>query len=94
MRGYTLHERRLRDTGLRDVEDAVALLAKTLTNRALVGDEGRAVLDVVRRYARSWRLLLAYDEQRLASAPAKPAPPAAGPTLAEARTVVTARRGN
>lgn len=31
------------------MEEAVGLLAKTLTQYALVTDEGRAVLDVVRR---------------------------------------------
>lgn len=40
-----------------------SVVAKNATH-ALVSDEGQAVLDVVQRYARSWRLLLAYDEQR------------------------------
>ncbi len=50
LRGYTLHERRLRERGLGEVEQAVGLLARTLTTHALVTDEGRAVLDVVQRY--------------------------------------------
>ncbi len=61
LRGYTLNERRLGE-----IEQAVGLLARTLTTHALVTDEGRAVLDVVQRYTRSWRLLLEYDEERLA----------------------------
>lgn len=31
----------------------------------MIGDEGRAVLDVVSNYAKSWTLLLKYDEQQL-----------------------------
>ena len=61
LRGYTLNERRLGE-----IEQAVGLLARTLTTHALVTDEGRAVLDVVQRYTQSWRLLLEYDEERLA----------------------------
>jgi prophage maintenance system killer protein len=34
----------------------------------LVSDDGQAVLEVVQRYSRAWRWLLAYDEDRLASA--------------------------
>jgi prophage maintenance system killer protein len=92
LRGYTLHERRLRETGFKDVEEAVALLARTLTNRALVSDEGRAVLDVIRTYARSWRLLLAYDEQTLPAAPASPTAPSGSLGLTEARAVASALR--
>ena len=84
-RGYTLNERRLRERGLSEIEQAVGLLARTLTTHALVTDEGRAVLDVVQRYTRSWRLLLEYDEQRLAAAPRHPVAPAAPLTLDDAR---------
>lgn len=72
LRGYTLNERRLRENGLGEMQQAVELLARTLTRNALVSDEGVAVLDVVRRYAAAWRLLLEYDEGRLAEGPARP----------------------
>lgn len=41
-RGYTLNEKRLRERGLGEIEQAVGLLARTLTQNALVTDEGRA----------------------------------------------------
>ena len=65
VRGYTLNERRLREKGLAEIEQAVSLLARTLIAHALVTDEGRAVLEVVQRYSRTWRWLLQYDESRL-----------------------------
>ena len=65
VQGYTLSERRLREKGLSEMEQAVRLLARTLSSHELVNEQGRAVLDVVTRYARSWRLLLQYDEDRL-----------------------------
>ena len=41
LRGYTLNEKRLREKGLGEIEQAVSLLARTLTQHALVTDEGR-----------------------------------------------------
>jgi prophage maintenance system killer protein len=91
--GYTLHQRRLQERGLGDLQDALALMARTLSSRGLVSDEGQAVLEVVQRYSRAWRWLLAYDEDRLAPAFAEPdgVPEALG--LAEAqRAIDTLRR--
>jgi hypothetical protein len=72
LRGYTFNERRLREKGLAEMEAAVALLARTLTRHELVTDEGRAVLDIVHRYARAWRWLFEYDERRPTKVPARP----------------------
>jgi len=73
VRGYTLNERRLREKGFGEIEQAVALLASTLTRHDLVSGDGAAVLDVVQHYTRAWRLLLEYDEGRLVEAPPLPA---------------------
>lgn len=62
--GYTLSQRRLQERGI-EFEQAVSLLARTLTNQQLVNDDGRAVLQVISDYARSWSLLQAYDEHNL-----------------------------
>jgi len=72
IQGYSLHQRRLQERGLGDLQQALALMARTLSSRGLVSDEGQAVLEVVQRYSRAWRWLLAYDEDRLAPATAEP----------------------
>lgn len=92
LQGYSLNERRLREKGLGEIEQAVALLARTLDHQGLVTDEGRAVLDVVQQYARSWRLLLEYDEDRLPEAPARPSHPTADLTLDAARRAIVQMR--
>ena len=74
--GYTLNRRRLAERGLREARETLDLLARTLRNQALVEDTGRAVLELVTRYADTWRLLLEYDEDRL-EAPACTRPPSA-----------------
>jgi prophage maintenance system killer protein len=90
--GYTLHQRRLHEQGLGDLQQALALMARTLSTRGLVSDEGQAVLEVVQRYSRAWRWLLAYDEDRLAPAFAEPdgVPEALG--LAEAQLAIDTLR--
>ncbi|MBI3448147.1 MAG: virulence protein RhuM/Fic/DOC family protein [Acidobacteria bacterium] len=92
VRGYTLNQRRLAERGLGDIEQAVALMARTLKTHALVTEEGRAVLDVVRQYTRAWRLLLEFDEERLAEGPARPLPPRVPIALDEVRAAVAALR--
>ena len=88
LRGYTLNEKRLRERGLGEIEQAVGLLARTLTQNALITDEGRAVLEVVQQYTRAWRLLLEFDEGRLAETPARPVKPAADLSLDDARMII------
>lgn len=88
LRGYTLNEKRLRERGVGEIEQAVGLLARTLTANALVTDEGRAVLEVVQQYTQAWKLLLEYDEGRLAKTPGNPVTPFAGLSLNDARTVI------
>ena len=66
LRGYTLNERRLAERGFAEARQTLDLLARTLETHSLVDDTGRAVLDLIRRYAGTWRLLLEYDEDRLA----------------------------
>jgi len=65
IKGYTTNEQRLAEKGLLEMEEAVALLSRTLQNHELVTDEGKAVLSVISRFAKSWTLLLQYDEGRL-----------------------------
>ena len=69
VQGYTFNQTRLAERGLLEARQTLDLLARTLQNQALVDDTGRAVLELVTSYADTWRLLLEYDEDRLASPP-------------------------
>jgi prophage maintenance system killer protein len=64
VRGYTLNERRLQEKGI-EMEQAIRLLSRTLERNELIREEGRGVLEVITRYAKSWLLLRQYDEDRL-----------------------------
>jgi hypothetical protein len=73
-RGYSLNQYRLAQQGLAELEQAVELLGKTLTRQELVSDIGREVVGLILGYAKTWRLLLDYDEGRLKVPPgAQPA---------------------
>jgi Virulence protein RhuM family len=69
VRGFTLHQNRLAERGLDEARQTLDLLARTLQTQALVNDTGRAVLELILSYADAWRLLLEYDEDRLALPP-------------------------
>ena len=63
--GFSINEYRLAQRGLVELEQAVDLLSKTLTRQELVTDIGREVVVLILGYAKTWRLLLDYDEDKL-----------------------------
>jgi prophage maintenance system killer protein len=65
VQGYTLNSTRLAERGIDEAQQAIELLARTLNNQALVSDTGSAVLALIVDYAKTWRLLLQYDESGL-----------------------------
>ncbi len=65
VRGYSLNQQRLAEKGVAELQQALALHTTTLTGHDLISDEGRAVLDIITRYAGTWQLLLQYDEDTL-----------------------------
>jgi len=66
LHGFSLNRQRLAERGVNEAQAALDLLARTLTNNALVSDTGQAVVSLISDYARTWRLLLQYDEDSLA----------------------------
>ncbi len=63
--GYTLNQKRLAEKGIGEAQQMLALLSDTLESHNLVSDEGRAVLNIVSNYSRTWQLLWQYDEDTL-----------------------------
>ncbi len=64
IQGYALNHKRLTQLGA-DVDQLMGLMHKTMTQNQLVQPEGAAIAQLIRDYARTWQLLLAYDERRL-----------------------------
>lgn len=66
--GYTLNQRRLQERNIQ-FEQAMTLLSRTLSNQKLIDSDETDVISVISDYARSWSLLLAYDEKSLKRLP-------------------------
>ncbi|GJM07604.1 MAG: cytochrome c [marine bacterium B5-7] len=65
VQGYTLYEKRLAERGVNELQQSMALLQKTLTRNDLVNDIGVETIQLIMSYAKTWHLLLAYDEDEL-----------------------------
>ncbi|MHB1606900.1 MAG: hypothetical protein ACYCTV_11020 [Leptospirales bacterium] len=91
IQGYTFNAR-LGERGMAKARQALDLLTLMLAQHELVKEEGRAVLEMVQQYARTFGLLLAYDENRLSGTPVHPKP-AVGFSLDKARADIDAMRG-
>ena len=65
VQGFTVNQTRLAERGISEMQQAVELLARTLDHQALITGIGKDVLSVIVGYARTWRLLLQYDEDTL-----------------------------
>lgn len=87
--GYSLNAHRLAQQGMAELEQAMGLLSRTLERQELVTDIGREAVAIIMGYARTWRLLLDYDEGHL-PAPAGQRDPREGLSVMEARGALDA----
>jgi len=65
IKGFTYHQHRLQEKGLAELQQTIKLLEKTLVQQQLVSDIGIEVIKLIGDYAKTWHLLLAYDEDKL-----------------------------
>lgn len=65
IKGYTTYEKRLAERGVKELQQSILLLQKTLTQNDLVNDIGSETIQVIMSYTKTWHLLLAYDEDKL-----------------------------
>jgi prophage maintenance system killer protein len=63
--GYSLNRARLLEKGLDEARQAINLLARSLADPALISDTGRELIGLIAGYAKTWHLLLKYDEDGL-----------------------------
>lgn len=63
--GYTLNKKQLAEQGVKELQQAIDLLQKTLVHNALVSELGQDTMQIILNYTKTWHLLLAYDENQL-----------------------------
>ncbi len=65
MKGYALNNDHLYKKGFDDLKRSIKILTQTLINQSLIQEVGETALSIIEKYANTWELLLAYDEDRL-----------------------------
>lgn len=66
LKGYSLNKDHLLQSGLGEIERSLELLKQSLLSHGHVTDIGSAAIEIIRSYTKSWLLLNAFDEDRLA----------------------------
>lgn len=65
IKGYTIYKPRLAQQGLAELQKTIELLRKTLQRQDLTSNLGLEAIQLILNYAKTWSLLLAYDEKNL-----------------------------
>lgn len=65
IKGYSLNQQNFNIKKIEELQQTIELLSNTLIHQNLVDSEGIEILAVIKNYAKTWDLLVKYDENRL-----------------------------
>jgi len=65
IRGYTINKKQIAEQGIQDLQQSVELLQKTLMHHETVSDIGQEAMQLILSYAKTWNVLVAFDEGKL-----------------------------
>jgi len=65
LKGYIINQKRLAETGVKELENALKFIKQASSNLQLTNEEAQGLLEVIAKYAKSWLLLKSYDENNL-----------------------------
>jgi DNA ligase (NAD+) len=54
VKGYSLNEQKITTKKIKELQTVIELLSKTLTKGELVSDLGVEVIEIVKKYAKTW----------------------------------------
>ena len=52
--GYTIHQKRIAECGIKELQQSIELLQKTLTQNQLVNEIGSEAIQLIMSYAKTW----------------------------------------
>jgi len=67
IKGYSINQQKFNAEKISELQQTINLLSDTLVNQNLVNSEGEQILSVIKDYAKTWDILIKYDEDRLES---------------------------
>ena len=65
LKGYSVNYKKIMAKELDELKQTIDLLSNTLINQNLVDSEGEEILSLIKNYAKTWDILIKYDENRL-----------------------------
>lgn len=65
IKGYSINSQKITADKIGELQQTIELLSNTLINQKLVDSEGEEILSVIKNYAKTWDILIKYDEDRL-----------------------------
>lgn len=65
IKGYSINSQKITADKIGELQQTIELLSNTLINQKLVDSEGEEILLVIKNYAKTWDILIKYDEDRL-----------------------------
>jgi DNA ligase (NAD+) len=65
LKGYTLNQKRISEQSLRELTNALGFIQRALKETGNITDMGENALEIIQKFAKTWHLLLAYDEDKL-----------------------------
>ncbi|MCE2991458.1 MAG: virulence protein RhuM/Fic/DOC family protein [Candidatus Jidaibacter sp.] len=64
-KGYSINNKKLTQSKAQEIIAAIDIMSSALLNQELVNDMGRGIIEMIQEYAKTWAILLEYDEDRL-----------------------------
>ncbi|MDF3048147.1 MAG: ligA [Candidatus Midichloriaceae bacterium] len=64
-KGYSINNKKLTQNKAQEIIAAINIMSNSLLNQELVSDMGRGIVEMIQEYAKTWAILLEYDEDRL-----------------------------
>ncbi len=65
IKGHSINQDKITQEKLNQLQQTVELLSNTLINQHLVSDTGRELISLIKSYAKTWHILIKYDEEKL-----------------------------
>lgn len=65
IKGYSINHDKITQKKLNNLQQTVELLTNTLINQKLVNSTGQELINLIRNYSKTWKILVKYDEDKL-----------------------------
>ncbi len=65
IKGYSINQDKITQKKLNNLQQAVELLTNTLINQNLVNSTGQELINLIKNYSKTWKILVKYDEDKL-----------------------------